>query len=416
MESLNEKQKQCAHTALKGKNMFISGAAGVGKSFLLRVLVKLLNEKYIKKGKAAVAVTALTGIAAITIEGTTLHSFAGMGHDLSKTVSWVARNRWRQTKVLIIDEVSMMTDEFLEKIFEFIKLYKVQIICFGDFYQLNPINGKSCFMSPIWEILGLKDNTYELTDIIRQKDKQFIQALNAIRIGEITDEITDFLYTMDIDNVKDIPRCATKLYAINRGVDEENYKRLNKLPTKLITLYAHDTITKGKKKFPTTHAPREIPFILQMIEKEAPTAIDIKVGAEVMLTRNRPDCALVNGSRGKVKKYDEPTKIPTVEFDNGITVPIIPIEYEIKIKGYKITRMQCPLRLAYALTVHRAQGLTLNNVLATTHSSFANGQLYTSLSRCTTPQGLIINNVESLIHRNKISLEAKEYYRTCGKK
>ena len=417
MEGLNTKQREIAQRALKGEHLFITGSAGTGKSYLLKALVQEFLKKY--KHARHVAITAMTGIASVSIDGRTLHSFAGMGHDHSKAISWEAKRRWMQTRVLIVDEVSMLTDKFLERLWEPISQYKIQVIFFGDFYQLPPINGKPCFKSSVWKTLGLHRNTVELTKVIRQKDNDFVKVLNEIRIGEISPESIEFLRNLDISKKKkDIHKSTTKLYTVNRNVDTENYKRLDRLESPLIVLTAVDRITKGKQVFSTP--PRNAPFLLGRMDREAPMSIELKVGAEVILTRNRPDGILVNGSRGIIKEFQGSSNIPIVEFkvnnvEEPLVVPISPIEYEVKDSGYKMTRLQTPLKLCWAVTVHRAQGMTLPLVLASLHSSFEVGQCYVALSRSTCPDGLVIDDVDTLIHRNKVCPLAKKYYESVKK-
>ena len=407
METLNNEQYTIAQKALEGGDMFITGSAGVGKSYLLKVLVNQLNNKWPKKN--SVAVTALTGIAAVSIDGITLHSFAGMGHDLSKPISFKALYKWKAARVLIVDEVSMMTDKFLEKLYPPLCEYNIQIILFGDFLQLPPVNGIPCFMSPLWEKMNLKNHTYQLKTVIRQNDREFIQVLNEIRMGDISPESIKFLEKLDIKNFKKITKDTTKLYTMNNGVDGENYKRLVKIKSEFIQIKAIDTITKGKKSFPTTHSPPGAPYLIKKIDNLAPQLIKIKINSQVILTRNRSDGLLVNGSRGVVKEINN--GIPMVDFKNSLVLSIEPIEYEVEENGYKFKRMQIPLKFAWALTCHKAQGLTLPKVLVSLKGAFAQGQIYTALSRATCPEGLIINNVKTLVNRNTVCPMAKEYYR-----
>jgi ATP-dependent DNA helicase PIF1 len=409
MESLNQEQNVIAQRALNNReNLFISGSAGTGKTFLMNVLIQEFAKKY--GHPKHVAITALTGIAAVSVNGTTLHSFVGMGLHADKKPSKFVLDRWCRTRVLFIDEISMLTAEFLDKFYKYILLYNVQVICLGDFLQLPPIGGKYCFESENWRKLNLYKNTILLKTIVRQKDTEFVKVLNEIRINEISQESLDYLYKLDISKAEGIKENTTKIYATNRNVYNENMRRLEQLETDEEILTAKDIVTcNGEKCI-------EIPDILdKMITKEVPEKIKLKVGAEVMMTRNRPpDYILVNGSRGTVVEIKN--GIPKVEFrlvnsDETFTTDVGPVDYEVKYRRYKLTRMQVPLKLAWSMTVHRCQGMTLENVLFNTERSFETGQLYVGMSRATDPNGLIIDNVEDLIHLNKVCKKALDYYK-----
>jgi len=406
---LTSSQQKALSRALEGKNLFITGVGGTGKSFLLRVIVEKLGHKN-------VAVTALTGLAAKNVGGITLHSFAGMGHDLSKKVNSFAKSRWKRTQVLIVDEVSMLTSTFLEKLYPWVVENDIQLIFFGDLLQLPPVNGKLCIESPKWSLLGLDEGTIELLEVVRQKDQEFIRVLNQVRTGQLTKETIAFLKKLEITQKKIDPHNITKLYALNRDVDKENLKRLNKLSGPLVILKAEDRCSERRPSATLT----------QMINKEAPQEIKIKVGALVMVTRNIPP-RLVNGMIGTVESCDPltvafhnatPPKAVTsrvvtppkaVEFKGGL-IEIPCVEYKAKFKRDQIIRKQYPIKLAWNLTVHRGQGMTLKNVYAAVKGSFENGQIYTVLSRAETPEGLCIDDVDYIIKNNKVSDVALEYY------
>jgi ATP-dependent DNA helicase PIF1 len=416
MNTLNEEQKIVADRVLnKKENVFISGSAGCGKSYLLKVLVNEFSKKY---GNAKhVAVTAMTGIAANSLGGTTLHSFIGMGIDGEKKPNKYVLDRWCRTKVLFIDEVSMLTAEYFDKFYKFIILYDIQVICFGDFLQLPPVNGKFCFESKNWTKLKLDKNTVLLKIIIRQKNEEFANILNEIRVGNISDASLEYLAKLDVDNADEIKENATKIYAVNRNVYNENMRRLEDLETELKEFVATDTVTCNKERVPNFNMSKN-PILVKMINKEAPNMIKLKVGAEVMLTRNRPpDYILVNGSRGTVVEIIN--GIPTVEFrltnsDQTVTTEVGPIEYEASYQKYKVSRMQVPLMLAWSMTVHKCQGMTLKDVLFNTEGSFEKGQLYTGMSRATEPNGLVVDSIMDLIHLNKVSKKALAYYEKFG--
>lgn len=372
---LTQEQKLVFKHINSGQNVLVTGPAGTGKSYLLKYIVSNLPYKKI-------AVTATTGIAAYNIEGTTLHSYTCMGLDLNKKPFL----RYR-ADILIIDEISMLTKTFFDVIYPYIK--HMQLVCFGDFLQLPPVNDVPCFTSPNWENLGFK--RFNLETVVRQKDLEFVKVLNQIRYNAITPESIQYLKKLDTSVKKiDNPDKITKLYALNVNVDRQNSIRLSQLDTEEYTLIANDS-------------PNAPTF---MLDKIIPSTIKIKIGARVMLVRNLGDGSLVNGSLGIVVGFD---KVPIVEFDNGIVHPIGKVDFEVKWKKKKYKRTQIPIKLAWCLTIHKSQGLTLGNVLANLHGSFECGQIYTVLSRVTSPKGLYIDNVDTLLEKNKICQISKEY-------
>jgi ATP-dependent DNA helicase PIF1 len=401
---LNKQQQEIADKILNGKiNCFITGSGGCGKSFLLKYLIKKFSIKY---KSDEIGVTAMTGIAAVSINGKTLHSFAGMGYKGENKPNFVAKRRWYKTKVLIIDEVSMLTKDFLDRLYPHMKY--LQLIVCGDFHQLPPINGEFCFKSDVWDILNLRKNTFILTEIMRQSDVNFIKALNDIRVGSITDETVEYLKKLNISKKKDtVTDNHTKLYTVNYNVDKENNKRLKQLETQLKVIKAQDTIkykNKGSKN------KNLLETCTKLIEKEAATEIELKVGAQIILTRNQVGGLLVNGSRGVVSDFIN--DLPKIKFQNGMEEVIKRVEYEIECKGIKIVRLQIPVKLSYSLTAHRAQSLSLPYLLVNFENSFENGQCYTALSRAVTPENTVIDNVRSLLSFNKVSKDALDYYKS----
>lgn len=336
--ALTKEQKEVVDRALGGENLFVSGFAGSGKSFLLKALVKTLHERYSEK---EVAVTALTGLAALNVGGSTLHSFAGMGHDLSKVPSKFVLDRWKRTKVLIVDEVSMLTTTFLEKIHPLIVKSSIQVIFFGDFLQLPPVKGDPCFLSKMWDKLGLRDNTILLKKIMRQSDTDFISVLGEVRVGSLSERSIRYLRRLEKKKVPNMDS-ITKLYALNRDVQSENMAKLKEIDSPLVVLKAEDNIPKTNKS-----------LFKQLLEKEAPREIHIKVGARVMLTRNMQGTVLVNGSIGEVNSISE-SGTPLIKFSEyPDPVRITRIDYEIKSGKLKAMRNQFPLKLAWNLTIHK---------------------------------------------------------------
>lgn len=433
-EDLNDEQIDASEAILEGQNTFITGSAGTGKSFLLRYLVQELREKH---GPNAVAVTASTGIAAINLGGQTVHSYAGIGlstgsADNSKVINKVLKNmravkRWQDCKVLIIDEISMIDRplfELLEMVARAVRRNDepfggIQIIVVGDFFQLPPVPNKYskaarefCFESPVWNKLGFGYNDEYgymhcnflnmvlLKQVVRQSNVDFADLLNDIRVGDITNSQLDTLNSCVVSN-KPPPTdgiVPTKLYSINKDVDKENLDRLMELPGEVIEVKATDVW----QEQPSASSLKKT--IKDNIERAIPDNIQLKVGAQVMLLRNRNNNAddqygvsysgLVNGSRGVITGFVRSTStsgmVPRVCFDNGQEVVIGPVEYFSRGAGGDghLVRSQIPLKLAWAVTIHKSQGTTLSRAELMLSNTFDYGQAYVALSRVSSFEGL----------------------------
>eukprot|EP01038_Epipyxis_sp_PR26KG_P004803 gene4803-6731_t len=421
ISELNDEQQKAAKIAIDGNNVFITGSAGTGKTFLLRYVVQELIRKY---GPEGVAVTAPTGIAAINVNGQTIHSFSGIGlgegtpefliNKVIKNKSSVTK--WTNTKCLIIDEISMISKSLFELLDRIAKLIHnndlpfggIQLIVVGDFMQLPPVlktvtNQPFPFQSPIWEAAGFNciSGMIHLEKIERQNDPEFIKYLNEIRIGNPSIECINKINSCLITN-KPKPTngiIPTKLYCVNKDVDQENRERLAELSGDLYTMYASDT-WKVKPRVSTLATKYR-----NAMDSIIPDEIQLKIGAQVMLLRNRSkmtfggqtisSVGLVNGSRGKIVAFSESVLdpdllVPTVEFDNGYICTIGPVEFIFKSTkgdGYLI-RSQIPLKLAWASTIHKSQGCTLSCAELMLDNSFAYGQAYVALSRVRSIDGL----------------------------
>lgn len=419
-EELNTEQQDAATHILSGNNVFITGSAGTGKSFLLKYVIQELVKIH---GEEAVAVTAPTGISAVNINGQTIHSFAGIGlgkGDPLKILSKVMKSktnleRWQQIKVLVIDEISMV-DKDLFELLNIIAMKTrendmcfggIQLIAVGDFMQLPPVSNKNskdlfCFHSHVWEAAGfnIRKGTIHLNKVERQKDLSFVNFLNEVRLGKISPQ---FLSLLEECKNKPYPTngiIPTKLYCTNIQVDNENLQRLAELPTETVTLLSED---KWKIK-PIKDTTRK--YMLTNMETKIPEQLDFKVGAQVMLLRNRSKMthtgyvrsnglSLVNGSRGKIVAFSESairpgTMVPTVEFDNGLVTTIGPVDYTYKMPNGEgeLIRSQVPLKLAWAATVHKSQGQTLTCAELQLDRAFDYGQIYVALSRVKGLDGL----------------------------
>lgn len=383
VEDLNREQRAAADRIIQGSNVFITGSAGTGKSFLLRYVIQELIKKY---GDESIAVTGPTGISAVNIGGQTVHSFAGIGigaGDREKLIQRVLKNkscvdRWIRTKVLVIDEISMLDRWLFELLDEIARIIRcdqrpfggLQLIVVGDFMQLPPVriasefeNKNFCFQSDVWEAAGLNtgDGTVYLEMVVRQDDQEFVKYLNEVRVGILSPGFQRQLQ-LCMPPFKPKPTngiIPTKLYATNKQVDNENMQHLLALPGEAVVMVAQD-------KWKTTPSkPSMSPLFREGVEKLIPQKIDLKIGAQVMLLRNRSRMtyggtikstgpSLVNGSRGRVVGFTESVArpgmmIPTVQFDNGLTTTIGPVEYIFKGPGGdgELVRYQVPLKLAW---------------------------------------------------------------------
>lgn len=373
------------------ENLFITGPAGSGKSFLIKEITNL------NKG-LNIAITSSTGISSINIGGITVHSFLGLGIEtnVEQIVSSFKFKRklaeLRILDILIIDEISMINSNLFDAIHSILCYAKqskspfggIQVICLGDFFQLPPVKGDYAFKSKYWKLL----NAVNINKIYRQKDKTFIDLLNKVRIGEIDEDDILRLNNKLIDKTH---KFDDKLYLFpkNKEVDELNSAKFKEISeNNEIKTYYMDLIN-------TTNFTL-IPDVLKLCKKS-------KVILLINLDLER---GLVNGSVGIVKGFMG--ELPIVEFENGITETIKKFIWTSKDKTKRIS--QIPLKLAYALSIHKSQGMTLENAVIDLKNCFIHGQLYVALSRIKTLDGLYIINFDkkSII----VDEDVKAYYKT----
>jgi len=423
-ESLTEEQRHAAHLALDGEaNVFLTGAAGTGKSYVVRYIIQEL-----KRAKSKFAVCAPTGVAAVNVGGSTLNAFFGIGlgnGSVSALTKKVTKNkqaveRIDATDILLIDECSMLSDELLEKLDAVARSVRndgknqdmpfggIRIIMVGDFFQLPPIYRNEygdadqewrpfCFDSPVWADLGLDENRIELREVLRQGgEDRFVDFLNLVRVGQVREGIIrDFNAKCLIGPSRPLPDdgiIPTRLYVLNRDVDNVNEARLAELKGKEMVCTASN---EWREIMPTGTPASVKKSMKDSIEKEMPEEVRLKVGAQVMLTRNKDlDRNLVNGSRGIVERYakgDDGDQIPIVRFDTGVVEKIAKVEavrYNPDGGQGCLVRKQIPLKLAWAVTVHKSQGTTLTRAMLDLSSAFEFGQVYVALSRVRSLDGL----------------------------
>jgi len=379
---LSKEQRYIIETIAKGHNVFFTGFAGTGKSFILQKLREIsLCEK-------AVAWTAMTGIAALHIGGTTLHSFAGIGQGEGKPEDWISQvqinrfsvQRWRQCEVLVVDEVSMLSAELFEGLDLLARSIRnkhgqpfggIKLILVGDPAQLPPIQGKYCFESPLWIQCFALENCIELHTIFRQKDLMFTNMLNEVRKGH--KHVSSQTITLLTDLQRPLCQCdgilPTTLKCRNEDVARINLEQLKHLQNPIQTFICVDS---GD----FLHSVRK-PWI-------AEERLQLCKGAQVMHIRNTciNNIELRNGSRGVVVDFDK--GLPVVWFQTAQAfVTIEPVNWKISDKKGKVLAMrtQLPLKLAWATTIHKSQGLTLDKVSVDLTNVFEYGQAYVALSR-----------------------------------
>lgn len=377
-----------------GYNVFLTGAAGSGKTYVLNQFIH-----YLRSHKIGVGITASTGIAATHLHGMTIHSWAGIGiHDYlsqSQLESLLEKSqlakRFNDTKVLIIDEVSMLHGLRLDLVDQVCRAFKdaerpfggLQVVLCGDLFQLPPISRGSdavdwVFMSQAWQNMDLK--VCYLSEQHRQDDNDLLDILNAVRSGEVEEYHFTTLQERFTPAQKD---GITRLYTHNENVDIVNRSSLEKIdePTKL----SYMTSTGNKK-------------LVESLKLSclAPEELVLKVGAEVMFVVNNQQEKYVNGTRGKVVDFTS-DNLPVVETTDGRVITPNVHTWNI-IDGDKIRASisQLPLRLAWAITIHKSQGMTLDEAEVDLSRAFEPGMGYVAISRVRTLDGLYIlgaNNV-----------------------
>lgn len=387
---------------LSGKNVFLTGAAGSGKTFCLNKFIALAKNE----GKK-VSVTATTGLAATHLGGNTIHAWSGMGiHDrlsknfaekMSKSRAEIIKN----SDVLIIDEISMLHDFRLDMVEEICRTVRknnkpfggIQIILCGDFFQLPPINragyrqGGFVVHSESWKTADF--SICYLDENYRQNDNALTEILNALRANDIRRNHAEKLLAR-IDIQPEDFENLTELHTTNIDVEQINNQKLEEL------------LGEEKHFAQTTTGARNYVETLQK-SVLAPELLRLKKGALVMAVKNSQNKSYVNGSIGKVVDFETLTEYPVVEFQNGKTVTMVPDSWEMRDGDKKrASIMQIPLRLAYAITVHKSQGMTLDSARIDLRKAFTEGMGYVALSR--------VRNLDNLylLGINRTALQVSE--------
>lgn len=363
-----------------GHSALLTGAAGAGKTYTLNKFIAMAKAE----GKK-ISITATTGIAATHLGGTTIHSWSGMGirdyieDGFIDHLSKARREIIEKTDVLIIDEISMLHDYRLDMVDDICRLVRkkdipfggIQIIMSGDFFQLPPINhpnsraGGFVVSARVWA--ELDPVVLYLGEQHRQEDEQLLGILNALRADDIRRHHAEMLLARaDIESdEKDI----TELHTVNIDVDTINESRLRQLDgeEKMYT-----RVTTGPDNYVETLGRSVL----------APSELVIKKGALVMAVKNSAERRYANGSVGTVVDFEPGTEFPVVEFKNGRIITMVPDTWELRDGDKKRASIsQIPLRLAWAITVHKSQGMTLDAAKIDLRKAFVPGMGYVALSR-----------------------------------
>ncbi len=382
-------QKDALDILQTGANVFLTGSPGSGKTYTVRAYIDWLRSHGIEP-----AITASTGVAATHIHGQTIHAWSGIGITEYFTEAELERiagkepvaKRIQKTTVLILDEISMLSGKILDAVDAVCKLVRgndlpfggIQVVLVGDFFQLPPVARRGqtvsfAFESSAWKSLNLF--TCYLTEQHRQDDIQFLSLLSAIRSGNFAEDEGELLQERFTTAEKisiEIPR----LYTHNADVDRINEAQLSALPTpsKVYTMESSGTasLVEGLKRGCLS-----------------PERLTLKEDAIVMCTKNNPSQGYANGTLGKVIGFSIEEKYPIIELRDGRTITLSPVEWVVEEEGRIRARIaQIPLRLAWAITVHKSQGQSLDAAAMDLSRSFEYGQGYVALSRVRTLDGL----------------------------
>ncbi len=371
-----------------GRNLFLTGSAGTGKTWVLNQYIAWLKQRNIP-----VACTASTGIAATHMKGVTIHSWSGIGinDQLTKAqIAWLKRKKAlrktvQRTRVLIIDEISMLHKNQIELIDKVLRQLRnnagafggLQLVLCGDFFQLPPVSNatqasrdKFAFMSQAWLDAGLR--VCYLKRQYRQDDDQLSCVLNEIRSGdvsEMTERLLQRLQQTSSSVRLEFDSETTRLYTHNADVNSMNQQRLKKIAEKPHLFGA----TWGGRK-----------SLVETLKKSilAEENLVLKKNARVMFIKNEPDWGIVNGTLGQVAGFTS-EGFPQIKITDGTLVTATRSQWSIEDeKGVELaTFHQIPLRLAWAITVHKCQGMTLDSAHIDLSKTFERGQGYVALSR-----------------------------------
>ena len=443
----SEEQIIAFNAYTKRTNIFITGPGGTGKT----ALIKYIQKDATRKG-FNIQVCALTGCAAVLLEckAKTLHSWAGIGlgtASLDQLITKITKNRyakdnWKSTDILVVDEVSMMSHKLFELLDAIGKTIRknsrpfggIQLIFSGDFYQLPPVGDNSepettrfCFESPLWFQTFPKENHIQLTKIFRQSDPIYQKILNQIREGKLKRSSNEaLLHNVGRQIPENLNIRPTKLFPTRNKVDQVNTREMNGLKMDELEYklkYHSDlemTATEIVKRRQFSREQIQAELLYLKANLRCDEVVRLKVGAQVMCIVNIEldnGQTLCNGSQGIITKLSE-QGLPIVKFShsNGSSFETV-MGYHVwpseNIPGIGVS--QLPLILAWALTIHKSQGATLDIAEIDAGSGiFECGQTYVALSRVKSLEGLYLNSFDA--SKIKVSRKVQEFYSSISSK
>lgn len=387
---------------LGGESALLTGPAGTGKTYLLNQFIRLS-----KNAGKHVSVTATTGLAATHLGGTTIHSWSGIGVQDKLPDGFVERlakgrkDIIQKTDILIIDEISMLHDYRLDMIDWVCRLVRerdepfggIQVIMSGDFFQLPPINrtdsrqGGFVVTSEVWR--ELDPTVIYLSQQYRQDDDKLLDILTSLRAGDLRRHHAESLLAR-VDAKLPEDQILTELHTVNIDVDRINNLQLQKL--------AGDEVEYTQS---TTGSQNYVESLQRSVL--APAILVLKQGALVMAVKNDQNRRYANGSIGEVVDFEPVTDYPVVKFLSGKTITMQPESWEQRDGDKKRASIsQIPLRLAWAITVHKSQGMTLDAARVDLRKAFVEGMGYVALSRVKNLDNLYLSGI------NRMSLQISE--------
>ncbi len=381
-----------------GESVLLTGPAGSGKTYVLNEFIRRAKQE----GKH-VSVTATTGLAATHLNGNTIHAWSGIGiHDelprnFHEHLLKGRRDTIQKTDVLIIDEVSMLHDYRLDMVDEIARKVRetdapfggIQVVLCGDFFQLPPVTrsdsrpGGFVVNANVWR--ELDPVVCYLSEQHRQNDDEYLEILNAMRAGDVRRRHAEALLARQ--GAYDPFEEATELHTTNVDVDTINQQRLRQLDG---DAHVYEMSTSGKSNYVDTLKRSCL----------AQDELVLKEGALVMCIRNNPEKKYVNGSLGTVVSFEKETDYPIVELKNGRKITIAPETWELRDGDKKRAALsQIPLRLAWAITVHKSQGMTLDAARVDLRKAFVEGMGYVALSRVRSLETLSLAGINQMALR-----------------